>query len=425
MATGATGARWSTLEGGSDRPSQALRVVGANAVDLPGVGLEFDCAEAAHIEHCPARHEANTPADPPGIADHIGPPQPGKCPVAPDDPDTESHPQMGGIHLGSQPAEEEEDGGGSAEDEEGHPGHASRDHDDGGQDISQGNDCEDDPSELRVAIRHARSLTPVGALHMVIRRSNTSADDQDMAEKLTLGLLCALLLAVVGLYRLDSSAGIPFLSSSPVATVPAYVETIATPAAVALPEIDIDTWFADSDGAEEAVDPYDSTTWGQIAAFVEESRTPGGWAETCALATSATGGDRVEAPLPGALACSDIAAVTEVQQFAAMVLNAQAEVALWIRGVPGHSLGGIQARQGELRLMCTTAVIAREGGPESIYAEACTLALDAGYMNGDGPATFDALAAAYALAAADIAVRDATTDPEPAFYTVASAAESP
>ena len=108
-----------------------------------------------------------------------------------------------------------------------------------------------------------------------------------------------------------------------------------------------------------------------------------------------------------------------------MVLNAQAEVALWIRGVPGHSLGGIQARQGELRLMCTTAVIAREGGPESTYAEACTLALDAGYMNGDGPATFDALAEAYALAAADIAVRDATTDPEPAFYAVASAAESP
>jgi hypothetical protein len=257
-----------------------------------------------------------------------------------------------------------------------------------------------------------------------IRPSNIRADDQSMAEKLSIAFLCAALFGVVSLYRADFSGGVPFLSSSPTPTVPAYVETIATPAAVALPEVDMATWFAGPAEGEEAVDPYAPEVWQQVVAFIDESQTPGGWTETCAVASSAAGADRVEAPLPGALACSDIASVTAVQQFAAVVLGAQAEVALWIRGVPGHGHGGIQARQGELRLMCTIDVIAREGGPESTYARACTLALDAAYTAGDGPATFAALAEAYALAAADIAARDATTDPEPAFYTVA-AVETP
>ena len=86
--------------------------------------------------------------------------------------------------------------------------------------------------------------------------------------------------------------------------------------------------------------------------------------------------------------------------------------------MPGHSLGGVQARQGELRLMCAIDVIAREGGPDSTYAQACGLALDASYGSGDAPATFDALGQAYGLAAADIAARDTTTESEPAFYTV-------
>lgn len=243
-----------------------------------------------------------------------------------------------------------------------------------------------------------------------------------MAEKLTVGALCALLLGVVGLYMADFSGGIPFLSAQPAPTTPAYVETIATPAPVQVPEVDMSTWFADPEAAADgsAADPYSPDIWGQVAAFIDESQTPGGWAETCKVASTAAGSDRTAEPELGALACSDIASVTAVQQFAAMVLGAQAEVALWMRGVPGHSLGGIQARQGELRLMCGVDVIAREGGPDSTYAQACSLAFDSSYTTGDGPATFDALGQAYALAAADIAARDATTESEAAFYTVAA-----
>ncbi len=248
-----------------------------------------------------------------------------------------------------------------------------------------------------------------------------------MAEKLTVGFLCALLLGVVGLYGMDFSGGIPFLSPAPVPTTPAYVETIATPAPVTLPDVDMSTWFVDPVAADDgsAADPYAPTIWEQVQAFVDESQTPGGWTEACAVASTAAGSDRTADPNIGALACSDMAAVTETQQFAAMVLGARAEVALWIRGVPGHSLGGVQARQGELRLMCAIDVIAREGGPDSTYAQACGLALDASYASGDAPATFDALGQAYGLAAADIAARDTTTESEPAFYTVAMPAATP
>jgi hypothetical protein len=261
-----------------------------------------------------------------------------------------------------------------------------------------------------------------------------------MGQKLAMGSLCALLLALVGLYVADFSGGIPFVTPRAAPTTAPYVEAIGTPAPVELPEVDMSTWFVEPEpsggeeaveggvGAEEAAgegestvpgfDPYDPAKWQQIAGFLDHVRSQSGWTEGCAVATTAAGADRTASPLVGALACSDIASVTLVQQFAAGVLGAQAELALWIRGVPGRSPAGVEARQGELRLMCSVDVIAREGGEESTYAEACALALDAAYRAGDGPASFEAFGAAYALAAADIAARDATTDPEPGWYTV-------
>jgi hypothetical protein len=258
-----------------------------------------------------------------------------------------------------------------------------------------------------------------------------------MGQKLAVGALGALLLGLVGLYTADFSGGIPFLTPEAVPTTPSYVEAIGTPAPVELPEVDMSTWFVEPDAAgeevveesaeepgegelEPAVDPYDPVKWQQIAGFLEHVRSQSGWAEGCAIATGAAGADRTAAPLVGALACSDIASVTLVQQFAAGVLAAQAELALWIRGVPGRSPAGVEARQGELRLMCSVDVIAREGEQASTYAQACALALDASYRSGDAPATFAALGEAYALAAADIAARDATTDEEPGYYAVAA-----
>jgi hypothetical protein len=262
-----------------------------------------------------------------------------------------------------------------------------------------------------------------------------------MGQKLAVGTLGVLLLGLAALSMADFSGGIPFIAPKAAPTTPAYVEAIGTPAPVELPEVDMSTWFVEPPApaeegepaageadeataeAELAVDAYDPTRWQQVAAFLEHVRTQAGWAEGCAVATSAAGADRTASPLVGALACSDVASVTLVQQFAAAVLGAQAEVALWIRGVPGYGPAGLEARQGAIRLMCAVDVIAREGGEGSTYAEACALALDAAYRTGDGPATFDALGAAYALAAADIAARDATTDAEPGYYAVAATAD--
>jgi hypothetical protein len=259
-----------------------------------------------------------------------------------------------------------------------------------------------------------------------------------MGQKLAVGALSVLLLGLAALSMADFSGGIPFIAPKAAPTTPAYVEAIGTPAAVELPEVDMSTWFVEPapDGddedvaedeeapateAEPAIDRYDPARWQQVASFLEHVRTQAGWAEGCAVATSAAGADRTASPLVGALACSDIASVTLVQQFAAAVLGAQAEVALWMRGVPGYGPAGLEARQGAIRLMCAVDVIAREGGDGSTYAEACALALDASYRTGDGPATFDAFGQAYALAAADIAARDATTDAEPGYYAVAAA----
>jgi hypothetical protein len=219
---------------------------------------------------------------------------------------------------------------------------------------------------------------------------------------------------------------IPFISPAPVEIIPASVEAIGAAAPPELPETDYKTWFAGdvADGATRA-DPYAPAKWEPIAAFAAEAGTGAGWTEACKAAGAAAGSDRAAEPLLGALGCSDDPAVTLVQRFALRILHAQALLALWIRGVPGANESAIVALQGEIQLMCSIDVIAREGGTGSAYAEACVLAMDAAYRTGDGPATFEALRAAYELVAGEIAARDPTIDPEPGFYETAASAPAP
>ena len=215
-------------------------------------------------------------------------------------------------------------------------------------------------------------------------------------------------------------SSIPFLSSPAAATVPASVSSMGTPAAVQLPDLDFAKWFAAAASADGPADPYDVTTWQQVDAFYAIARTPDGWKEACKKAGTAAGAQRSTGPELGALGCSNDPAVTLVQQFAVQLLGMRAEVALWIRGVPGHTRGGIAGRQGEARLMCGVDVIAREGGADSPYAAACAKALETAYASGDAKATFDAVGEAYRLVADEIARRDPTVDPEAAYYGTAA-----
>jgi hypothetical protein len=230
-----------------------------------------------------------------------------------------------------------------------------------------------------------------------------------------LGLFGVLLLlfGTVRLYGLDwEHVQIPLVSGGgAVAAAPASVQAIGKPAEVKLPEIDFKKWFQ-----ADAVDPYDPQVWAAVDAFYAVAGTKDGWVAACKAASAGAGKERPAAGDIGALGCSDSPAVTLVQQFQVSILGARAEVALWVRGVPGHGTAGIEGRQGEIRLACRNDVIAREGGAASPYAAACAKALDAGWKTGDGPATFTALGEAYKLVAAEIAKRDPTIDPEPAFY---------
>lgn len=203
------------------------------------------------------------------------------------------------------------------------------------------------------------------------------------------------------------------------AAPPDYVDSIGNAAPVDSPDANYETWFAADDAGAER-DPLDLATWQEVAAVAAVANTETGWAEVCDAAGDALALDRVDDPLLGALGCSDDPSVTRVQQFAVQILDTQAHLALWIRGAPGFSLASVQARQGEVRLQCAVEVVAREGGDGSPYAEACALAFDTAYLSGDGLATFEALAAAYALVAGEIAARDPDVDAEPAFFTVES-----
>ena len=235
------------------------------------------------------------------------------------------------------------------------------------------------------------------------------------------GLVVISLFGTVRCYNTDLAGalgGLPVVGPmvQPTQPPPAYVEAIGTPAPSTLPEADLAAWFP----AEAPTDPYSAQLWREIDLFVTISGTNAGWAETCKKASEAAGASREANPKLAALACSSDPTVTQMQQFAAQALGAQAAVALWMKGELNGSLGAIHARQAELRVVCTAGVVARQG-PGSTWSEACTKALDSAFTLGDGPATFTAIGEAFALAAAEIARLDPEVDAEPGYFGASSA----
>ncbi len=183
---------------------------------------------------------------------------------------------------------------------------------------------------------------------------------------------------------------------------------------------DVALWFVQDPDA----DPFGEPLWATVEEHLADAKSTAGWMKLCALASTATGADRTAKPLPGALACSDDASVTELQQLAVAILRTQASTALWLRGAPGYSTATIAARQGEVQLRCATGSPTRGDESRTVtFASICARALDASWKPsdekpGDGPATFAAVKAAYADLATLIAERDATTEAEPMFFTM-------
>ncbi len=217
--------------------------------------------------------------------------------------------------------------------------------------------------------------------------------------------------------------GLPIVGPMVVPTqpVPEYVKAIGTPAVAELPKADYETWFSTEDGA----DPMDVAVWKQVEAFVPIASSKAGWADACKAVSGVAGTDRTANPNLGALACSSDATVTQMQQFAVKVLGAQAAVALWIKGELNGSTGAIQGRQAELRVLCATSVIARQGPEATTWSEACTKVMDASYLAGDGPATFNAIGEAYGLVATELARLDPEIDQEPGYFGADAATATP
>ena len=211
-----------------------------------------------------------------------------------------------------------------------------------------------------------------------------------------------------------SLAGVPVVGAmvSPPPAVPAYVNAIGTEAPSSLPSSDLKTWFP----TDTTADPYDPTMWTAVRDFLANTGTQAGFSEACKKATDAAGGDRSASPALGALACSADPSVTALQAFPLAILAIRAEVALWVKGAPGSSIGAIQARQSELRLLCTTDTHLRLGGPTGPFGDACTKALDTSYLTGDAAATFTATGDAYTAVAAEIAKRDPKTAAAPTYF---------
>lgn len=220
--------------------------------------------------------------------------------------------------------------------------------------------------------------------------------------------VAVLLFGVAQLWMADfDDVRIPFLLPADAApAVPASIRTLGTPAAGTPGEVD-PSWFAPAEGA----DPLDPDRWAALAAFAAEAKGPG-WPAACAKTSSVAGADRTANPGLGALACSGDASLAGTQRFALQILAAQAEVALWMRAVPGHSSSGVSARLGEIRFLCTAEHVAREGGPGSVYGRACTTALANPSLAAGGQALFAALDTAYREVAAEIARRDPSIEPE-------------
>lgn len=233
------------------------------------------------------------------------------------------------------------------------------------------------------------------------------------------GLLLLSLLGTARCANADFAAalgGLPIVGPMvvPRPTTPAYIEAIGTSAPAALPDVEFAAWFAEDPAPNAAA----SETWQQMDLLAVAGATASGWVGVCKKAGTAAGADRSAAPLPGALACSSDATVTQMQRFALELLGLRAAVGLWMRG--DRPIAAIQARQGQVRITCSTQVIARQGPGENPWTKACELALDASYLSGDGPATLDAVIAAYAGVAGEIARLDPEVDAEPGYFGAAA-----
>lgn len=234
--------------------------------------------------------------------------------------------------------------------------------------------------------------------------------------KVVIGAVAVLLFGTASCYQLDveDSPVAALVFPSPVTPTPAYVEAIGTPAAVSIPEADYADWFPGA--AEPETSPPGLAAWQEMAAFQAAASTAEAWAEACAEVSPVAGSDRAAEPLLGALACSDDPSVTAIQRFNLLILGARAHTELWMRGVPGFNTAGIEARLGQVRNACNGDVAGRDAADGSPFQQACALAGDSSYREGDGAATFEALGEAYAVMAAEIARRDPTVDPEAAFF---------
>lgn len=243
-------------------------------------------------------------------------------------------------------------------------------------------------------------------------------DDPGVGKFLILGIA----LLFVGVLRLSvadwENAEIPFLAAAKAEnSALKSAESLGTPSAVALPESDPSTWFATEAGAP--------APWLDIQLFAAATSTPGGWAEACKAVSAVAGADRAATPALGALACSTDPAVTELQQFAVELLAAQAEVALWLQGIPGHDAGVVAARLAEVRQACENGLPSRLAGAESPYLAACTASLTTTPLAASADALQASLGEAYALVAADLAVRDPEIDAEAASSTGNAATPAP
>lgn len=244
-----------------------------------------------------------------------------------------------------------------------------------------------------------------------------------MVKKALFALILLAFLGTARCYNADLASAfgaVPIVGAmvQPPDAAPAYLKAVGTPAPSTLPESDPTTWFP----AEKPADPYSAALWRDIKLFATISQTQLGWTDACKKIAGVTGEDRTANPKLGALACSSDPTVTQFQQFAVHLLATQASLALWIRGETDGSLAAIQSRQAELRVFCTTSVVARQGLPETPWSQACAKGLDAAYLKGDGPTTFNALGDAYALVATEIAKLDPKVSQEPGYFGAAATA---
>jgi len=226
--------------------------------------------------------------------------------------------------------------------------------------------------------------------------------------KVGFGILALLATLPAFLYAVDwGGLELPFLSPGP--TPPSSLAVLGTPAPPPEAAVDVAALFAPPEGA----DPLSPGTWAPAAQLLAAAGTRVGWKALCQAFGAAAGADRSAAPLPGALGCSADASLLPLQRLAALVLEAKAQLALWLRSAPGSSSAAVAARQAAIRNACAALPEAQDAA--SAAAEACRLARDSAYLTGDPAATLARLDEAYAALADLIARRDPTLAPEPAF----------